>query len=256
MSRNLNQIEIETDGPYKHPTFDNSTCSTDGQITVYFRDLLPALLKYIRQADVVTGCVAWLTHPEIISALAKCNRGAAIVVQKEDFLRPDTHANDKWKSTLHSAYQSIGNRLCRSSFPHLSNLSVCGDPTLHGVRCVGNHNRDRDPAFPRMHNKFLVFWKLFTSTNDEPIDLEEDPSSPDFDQNLEPEKQEIYRPYAVWTGSFNLTKNATLSLENALYVLDPIIVGAYAEEWRQITSISEPLNWTSDWCAPEWRIGT
>ena len=36
-------------------------------------------------------------------------------------------------------------------------LDTFGDPTLDPIRCVGNHNSNRQPAFPRMHNKFLVF---------------------------------------------------------------------------------------------------
>ncbi|MNJ81293.1 hypothetical protein D3C77_800280 [compost metagenome] len=60
----------------------------------------------------------------------------------------------------------------------------------------------------------------------------------------------------MWTGSFNFTKNATLSLENALFITDPKIVNAYFEEYGQIAAMSEELDWTSEWVAPVWRIGT
>jgi hypothetical protein len=79
----------------------------------------------------------------------------------------------------------------------LSSVSVSCDPSIDAVRCVGNHNKDKKPAFPRMHNKFLVFAKKGRG------------------------------PYAVWTGSFNLTRNAGLSLENALYITQPKIINAY-----------------------------
>lgn len=84
-----------------------------------------------------------------------------------------------------------------------------------------------------MHNKFLVFAKLLDRGNTESIE-----------------------PYAVWTGSFNLTLNATQSLENALLLEDPVIVEAYFEEFGQIMALSEPLDWTTDWSEPKWRIGT
>jgi len=31
---------------------------------------------------------------------------------------------------------------------------------------------------------------------------------------------------------------------------------AYYREWAHVLALSEPLDWTSEWCAPEWRIGT
>lgn len=63
------------------------------------------------------------------------------------------------------------------------------------------------------------------------------------------------KPYAVWTGSFNFSKTATQSFENALYILEPSIVQAYFSEWSQLTALSEPLNWESVSIFPEWMIG-
>ena len=115
-------------------------------------------------------------------------------------------------------------------------MSSAGDPALDPIRCVGNHNSDKKPAFPRMHNKFIIFCVKI-------------PSSGDFEENN-------YFKYAVWTGSFNFTKNASNSFENALYVTDQNIVNAYFEEYGQIAALSEPLNWEHDWIEPEFRIGT
>ncbi|MNG29679.1 hypothetical protein D3C84_1151500 [compost metagenome] len=86
-----------------------------------------------------------------------------------------------------------------------------------------------------MHNKFIVFAKV------------DDGSIDTF---------ETITPYAVWTGSFNFTKSATLSLENALFITDAKIVKAYFEEYGQIAAMSEELDWTSEWVTPDWRIGT
>ena len=38
----------------------------------------------------------------------------------------------------------------------------------------------------------------------------------------------------VWTGSYNVTANATRSLENGLFIKSPEVVEAYRCEWRQI----------------------
>jgi phosphatidylserine/phosphatidylglycerophosphate/cardiolipin synthase-like enzyme len=63
-------------------------------------------------------------------------------------------------------------------------------------------------------------------------------------------------PRSVWTGSFNPTANGTRSRENAVLIESDGIAAAYAREWFQVYAISEPLDWESDWCAPEYRIGT
>jgi phosphatidylserine/phosphatidylglycerophosphate/cardiolipin synthase-like enzyme len=105
---------------------------------------------------------------------------------------------------------------------------------MEGVRCVGNYNADKHPAWPRMHNKFLVFCA--------------DRGEPGWPYPDEPE--------CVWTGSYNMTFNAQKSFENSVIIHDRDIAAAYAWEWSQILAFSEPLDWESRWCAPEYRIGT
>src|SRR5205085_648503 len=110
-----------------------------------------------------------------------------------------------------------------------------GSPQSDAVRCVGAHNSAKSAAFPRMHNKFLVFCKAA-------ITDEED-------------TYEIYRPYAVWTGSFNLTYNASNSLENSILIRDERISTAFLDEFGLIFGLSERLDWSQAWSAPEYRIG-
>lgn len=241
---NLNQLWVEDHGSINGEQCkprDNSTRSDDGSVTVYFRDLEKHLIRHIQEAPMVVGSVAWLTSESILKTLAGVREGVAIVVQKEDFLRPDLGADGDWKRRLRTSYGGLkmidrgrlewGGRL-------IANLSVASWGEIQPVRCIGNHNLDKRPAFPRMHNKFLLFCR--------PEDLPPDCDWGTFDP----------KPYAVWTGSFNFTKNAGMSLENALYLTDPRIVQAYYHEWEQIVTISEPLDWETDWAEPEWRIGT
>jgi len=235
-------------------------------VAVYFHHLEQHLIRAIHQADVVVGCVAWLTHPDIIAALSTVPRGVALVVQKEDFLRPDfgqhTSVSPRWRETLRQQYAQLPWTFDRNTFPApLGQCSYCSGPEVEPVRCVGNYNGDQDPAFPRMHHKFLVFCRVvathYYAITDEGDILGELTADPyDIYSPLTWESDENIEPYAVWTGSFNLTKNATLSLENAVYITIPEIVDAYYKEWVQLEAFSEPLNWQHEWVAPEWRIGS
>jgi hypothetical protein len=229
---NLNSFEPETDqrGKFVKHNKNNSVITPD--IDVYFRNLPERLCEQIENAHLVVGCVAWLTHPEILAALATVE--AAIVVQKEDFLRPDLGVKSGWKQNLRASYDALRCRRSRWEFGNMiSSLSTCDDISIGAVRCVGNLNRERSPAFPRMHNKFLVFCRIEDQENCEAV-----------------------TPYAAWTGSFNLTNNAANSLENALLVRQPEVVQAYFAEFGQIMALSEQLDWESEWAAPEWRIGS
>jgi phosphatidylserine/phosphatidylglycerophosphate/cardiolipin synthase-like enzyme len=73
---------------------------------------------------------------------------------------------------------------------------------------------------------------------------------------MESYKRKRLVPYEVCTGSFNFTYNATNSLENLICVKDKKITNAYYQELAQILAVSEPLDWTSKWCYPDWRLGT
>jgi hypothetical protein len=247
-TENLNEFWIEDHGSVNSERCklqDNSTRSDDESVAVYFRDLEKHLIRHIQEAPMIVGCVAWLTSESILKALGQVDKGVAIVVQKEDFLRPDLGTGGDWKRRLRRLYDGMkliekgrwdwGGRL-------IGNLSVASWSEIQPLRCVGNHNRDKRPAFPRMHNKFLVFCRPHNYTPDEIKER----GWGSFDP----------KPYAVWTGSFNFTRNAGMSLENALFLTDPKLVRAYYDEWEQIVAISEPLDWEKDWAEPEWRIGT
>lgn len=240
---NLHSLKIHDSGRNSRGEYiaqqDFSVAS--GQTRVYFKNLEDRLIDHISDAQIVMGCVAWLTSEPILRALAQ--RSTVIVVQKEDFLRPDLGARDGWSTHLRRLYDRLKCDLVRMQLPGgISDLSI-GDGYAHApappVRCVGNYNKDRIAAFPRAHHKFVIFGKI----------AEEDRDSQSY-------SAEVVKPYAVWTGSYNFTKNAGASFENAIYTTDPVIVAAYVEEFGQVFSLSEPLDWTSEWAAPEYRIGT
>lgn len=233
MKINLNNLQIPGDcgGICLE---DNSIKTND--IEVVFRNHKEKIIKLCENNNFAIGCVAWLTDHEILEALSKIN--TCIVVQKEDFLRPDYNYD---KNKLQKLYDKIKWHCYTDHFhwKYLPSLSYCGCID-GGIRCMGNYNRDKKPAFPRMHNKFMIF-----GTERKTTTMEEYMS-----------EDEVFKLNSVWTGSFNFTYNAGYSLENAVIISNKEIITAYINEFCQIYSLSEDLDWSCDWCDPEYRIGS
>jgi hypothetical protein len=243
---NLNHAKIRNDGD-DFALDDFAATSEAARVTCHFRNIRDALVGYINRYDYMVGCVAWLTDPVILRALAtRC--GVCIIVQKEDFLRPDCDE----RPYLHALYESIhwpGERWQYGGL--LGSMSFACDPTLDAIRCVGNHNSNKSPAHPRAHHKFLVFGRMSDPSEDGRAQREAE--EPDYvDEGM----GQVFVPEAVWTGSFNFSVNAGRSLENAVFIEDSAIARAYANEFSQVAALSEPLNWQDPWCSPEWRCGT
>lgn len=239
---NLNDLKIANHEYPVERLYDYTTMSRQATAYVYFRDIECQLINRIQEADLVVGCVAWLTNDRVIDALSKVQDGVAIVVQKEDFLRPDIGAGPRWKQKIRDMYGKLKMPHERYRFPGVVGKLV-GNTGLHldPVRCVGRHNWSKDPACPRMHHKFMVFCHMGHLEYDGPRDRYDDPILP-------------ITPYAVWTGSYNFTQNGSRSMENALLIKDERIVQAYYYEWGQIEAISEPLDWACSDLDPEWRF--
>jgi len=248
---NLNDLAIKTDDGVISLTNHNTLTSdiTFEKVEAYFKNVEMALIEKIQEKSdgFIFGSVAWLTSENIINALSHCIN-VQVLIQKEDFLRPD-FGDTYQEKERRKKYRNLYSRLrfehdkfdCHSP---ICDLSVCGDPTVQPVRCIGNYNSDQKKAMPRAHNKFLVFCNQIKNSTDE----------------TRANSEKIYKPIAVWTGSFNFTVNADKSFENALYLEDksgenPIIT-AYLQEHHQLFALSEPLDWEHHWTEPEYRIGT
>lgn len=188
LKTDLNALKIFTDGDESVPSADFGTSFVgEAEIVVHFKNLRGKLVSAIAEADYVVGCVAWLTEKHILGALS-FKKGVSIIVQKEDWLRPDLRCVAGWKADLQKRYAAIpgmGRWDCGLSSTVLNKMSRCGDPTIDAVRCMGNLGRG---ACPRMHHKFPVFCRGCESAPEERT-WEED--------------NESFAPYAVWTGSFN-----------------------------------------------------
>jgi len=210
-------------------------------VRVFLRDIEFDLIKIInRYKDgAIFGCVAWLTSVPILEALSKC-RYVQIIVQKEDFLRPDYGSKSGWELKLNHLYSQVKCHAARWELDKpISELSFLSNPTVDGIRCVGNYNHEKKPAFPRSHHKFLVFCEV---------------------EHGATEKRSFkYTPTALWTGSYNMTANAKKSLENVLFLEKKSgseLFNSYLKEHHNIFCMSEPLDWTTIWVSPEYRIGS
>lgn len=192
------------------------------QIEVFFRDLEKHLIQAITQADCIIGAIAWLTNSAVLDALSQ--KKVLLVVQKEDFLRPDLASTITPTRILHlrktyDLCQAIDQERWRIG-PFSQGIKP---PFQEAIRCFGINAQNKRFCSPKMHNKFFVFCK---------------------------KEAGIICPYAVWTGSYNATSLSNYSLENAMIVHSREIACAYAAEAQMIYLQSEPLDWSSRWIAP------
>lgn len=154
-----------------------------------------------------------------------------VVMQKEDWMRPDYDGKHPAK-TRPDLYMG-GAGFYRIGLDVLSGLSYCSDPRVERFRCFGIAG---DPARrPVMHHKFLVGC---ATVGDE---------SRNSGLSLDPQ--------TVWVGSFNMTKGSCRNMDSAL-VLGKEPAAAYFQEWVDIVTHSEPLNFEHEWCEPQWRQGS
>jgi hypothetical protein len=201
---NLNDLlpeSCENYGPLVEP---GPTTYVDAQVRPVFRDIESALIDEIAKHDCVVGCVAWLTSEPILTALQ--GKAVQFVVQQEDWLRPDS---DQWsmqrQRALYDKLRGVNN--------YVAGASVCAYFDISPIRLCGKPKTlKRNNA--RMHHKFMLFGKAVH---------EKDKRQPN-----------VYKFDLAWTGSYNITANATRSLENGLFIKSFDVVDAYYREWRQV----------------------
>lgn len=240
---NLNDTLVEIHGRYVSIN-DFSTINAEKSIAVYFQNIEDKIIEQIRKYNNVIGCVAWLTNPRILEELAK-KEGCVIVVQEEDFLRPDISFDgdkEKWRLKIKKLYDNIKGVIAFNEFGLNMNQNSedCCDS---GVRRLGHLNTEKLPAFPRMHNKFIICYNNIYSIKD--IHTEK---TPNFVYETNKTNDEMLsRSGVVITGSFNFTENSNKCLENIVIIDDKTIFNAYYNQFGQILLQSVPLDWSGDW---------
>ncbi len=159
--------------------------------SLHFDNIVDALIDEISGADAMVACVAWLTHEALLRAASRIP--ASFLVQKEDFLRPDSKKMSQ--GDLRGSYEKGPVFGSRWDLGLVGNLSYAGDVGIDRVRCVGAAAK-AGVTTPKMHHKFAVFGDWGAKGAD-----------PDFGR---------FVPKSVAMGSFNWTNNATSSLENVM----------------------------------------
>lgn len=184
--------------------------------------------------DFVFAAVAWLTSKPILEAMHRAHkRGVVVLVvlQKEKWLRKGK-SQSEFQKKLRSHYDALGThqvevveKLVGNYYPFGAgkNWRFDSKPLVASVRCLGDEVVSEFNA-RRMHHKFVVFGQrnsdnTCTATH-------------------------------VWTGSYNFSKSAELSLENAIYIKDTGIANQYACEFAAIFLNTEPLDWISKTMSP------
>ena len=220
---NLNTLMIPDDNGsarYDLNQIDYSVRSDDGQTEVVLERIVPAIAATDTSVSIRRRLVAW--------------RGSRISIfwirwpgarPCPSWCRKRTSCGRIWvrvrigRESLRQKYDALpgDERMCHQD-SIVGSSSTGYSPTLESVRCVGNHNADKDAAFPRAHHKFLVMGDIV-------------PGEDEFTYHK-------FIPRAVWTGSFNLTMNATNSFENAVILRDPKLVNAFYQgsgrSWRSV----------------------
>jgi hypothetical protein len=237
---NFNELEIPHPDTNWCRIADMPVVSRNAQLKVYFQGIKQVLRQRIERADLIVGCIAWLTDGDVIRSLWHPRHGVAIVVQKEEYLDPEwarSDADARRAARLRQLYSSLKMPLRPADFGGLlAKGPYFGYPDrLEPIRCAGYFPGDARGPVPRMHHKFLVFCDVISRTGPE------DPAAGD------PTPPEI-RPAEVWVGSFNLTPNAARSLEDVVAIVDPRIATCFYDEWMQIEAMYQPL--PSDWTMP------
>lgn len=222
---------------------DHGTTADSCKVEVIFKEIKTRLVEYISDQSArvgdgnlaVVGCVAWLTDSSILECLHEHQVQVSIIVNKEQKYHARELINKLTPFWLHEQ---------RTRHPQLWHKVFETTPqndaeVWTAVRCCGEMLPGRDSRGARslMHDKFLVF-----------IECEERPEG-EVDG---PGIVEVQRwtPFAVWSGSANLTSNSSRHFENAMLVTSDRIADAYWGEWGDIALLSEPLDFLTPQATP------
>jgi phosphatidylserine/phosphatidylglycerophosphate/cardiolipin synthase-like enzyme len=201
---NLNKGLLST--PYR---------SDKAQVECHFRNLQQVLLSEIEKADIVLGCVAWISDPLILESLTK--RSTALILDSK-INRMGKRLQALYAQLQHTDKQPIYDMLLNGlgSERYLCYTDTENEPVKGAYAEDWNFESGLyavDGFYQYMHHKFLVLIKEINPCNQC--------------------GKKMYQP-TVWTGSFNFTKNASKGLENAVIIRDRFISASYLCEFLEI----------------------
>ena len=221
-----NGIKVDTDDVRRSSTSVNVPL-----LQVHTSDICGKLVDIIRNKGAgctVVGCVAWFSNELVLKALIDTADRTLFVVNDENY------GLARWKKTL-SLYDALPRfqEPLHSAYDHYPTCPLISlDRDAKGrkykrchyeaVRAMGNPTMTQQGGgggFSHlMHNKFLVFFKKT--------------GGPDGTKDV---------PCAVFTGSFNVTQNATGNLESVVYIEDDVAAKKLFDYFAIIFMHSNPL---------------
>jgi len=194
--------------------FNGTWCRDERcMVTLYSRNIGDYLVALLRDESAalatqgrtlaVVGSVAWVTDQPLLDALAAyALAGVCLVMQNEEWLRAEKFAR----------LPACTRRHWMPNPP----LSSPDNDTPAAAWVAGTINTTNAAAWPRMHRKTLVLcWTDATSG--------------------------AITPYAVWTGSFNMTDNARASIEDAMVAHSERLAAYAFNEFRCVLAHATPL---------------
>lgn len=186
----------------------------NGEVEAHFRNLEEVLVREIYQHDIILGCVAWVSSPKVVEALA--HKTTCLIVDRKV---------PRMSKALKESYQLLQMNEKRPIYEMLKNghgweeyfcYSHEGEPLSYTM--YGDWNFESGMYFVDggtyrfMHHKFILMLKE--------------------DGRCECGKI-LYKP-TVWTGSYNFTKNAKTGLENAVIIRNKGIGASYLGEFLEV----------------------
>lgn len=193
----------------------SAPCKTKAEVECHFRNLQQALLSEIEKADIVLGCVAWISDPIILESLTR--RSTALILDSK-VNRMGKKLTDLYSQLQHTDKEPIYEMLLDGigSEKYLCYTDLEDNPVPKAYAEDWNFEGGLyavDGFYRYMHHKFLVMIEKVGNCN--------------------MCGKRKYRP-TVWTGSFNFTKNASKGLENAVIIRDDYISASYLCEFLEI----------------------
>ena len=188
------------------------TFSSD--VEVHFRNLEEVLVNEIHKHDIILGCVAWVSSPKVVEALA--GKTTCLIVDRK-LPRLSKNMQEMYQllrmNDKSPIYQMLKNGHGWGEYFSYSNGGEALPYTMYGDWNfeAGMYYVDGG-SYRYMHHKFILMLKE------------------DGDCSC---GKKLYKP-TVWTGSYNFTKNAKTGLENAVIMRNNGVAAAYLGEFLEV----------------------